>query len=121
MIYEYSLRFLTRRGFPYLNELNRFIELANMGGLIEKWHSDSTRSLKDSSSHNQLSYRPLNLINLRGILIICSILAMPPFIVLILEYFVHKNATAKNPSRRWLMLQLIIDADRHFFLDKKMN
>ena len=39
-IYHYELKFLVRKDFPYLNELNEFIRMAGATGLIEKWHSD---------------------------------------------------------------------------------
>lgn len=40
IIYKYSLKMLTRKSFPYLNELNDFIQRASDGGLIVKWLSN---------------------------------------------------------------------------------
>lgn len=40
MIYDYALKFLVRKDFPYLNEFNEFIRMTSARGLIKKWHSE---------------------------------------------------------------------------------
>lgn len=38
VIYEYVLKFLIRRDFAFMKELNKFIQIASASGLIKKWY-----------------------------------------------------------------------------------
>lgn len=121
IIYEYSLKFLIRKEFSYFNELNRFIGMASAGGLIKKWHTDCMIPKKVHLNHNEMIYRTVKLENLQAILMILFIFVTFSFLVLSLECFVYKKVTGSNPSRFWLIVQMIIDPDRHFFLENKMK
>lgn len=118
VIYEYALKFLVRKDFPYLSELNWFIGQASASGLIEKWRIDSSARFQYTYNeiNNQLTLQDGFGINI--ILLSCLLCAT---ICLFIERFIHKKLKTLNPSRFWQFAEMIIDPDRHFLLETKMN
>ena len=115
-IYEYPMTFLVRRNFSHLNELNQFIQMASAGGLIKKWHANShiqTLTSKENTFGN------LTLNHYYGCIIIWSIIVLINIFILLLERLVHKKVRLSNPSQFWIIIEMLIDPDRHFWLENK--
>lgn len=117
-IYEYAPKFLVRDKFPFLVELDEFIRLADASGLIMKWSS----SLRVSHNFDHpLSYGLLTLQTHFGGYMITSCVILFSFSLFILEIIVYNNARKQNASKFWLLLQMFIDPDRHFWLENKLK
>lgn len=116
-IHEYPMTLFVRRDFLYLENLNRFIQMASECGLIEKWHIDS--QIQSHYKSNENIYKHLTLDNFRGIYIIWCIILLIDFFVLLLERFIHRKARMPNPSRFWIIVEMFIDSDRHFWVENK--
>lgn len=117
VIYKYTLKFLIRKDFPYLNELNWFIRKASEGGLIEKWRIDNNiqSQYKYNAKSNHMTFQ--NVYGFGCILSGCCILTV---LCLFIERFIYKRVRSLNPSRIWLIIEMYIDPDRHFWLETKM-
>ena len=116
-IYHYELKFMVRKDFPYLNELNEFIRMAGATGLIEKWHSDRRIRYRKS---NDNEIQSVSNYNLRGVYIIYFNVVVFVFLIVYCERLIHKKARQPNPKRFWLIAEMIIDPDRHFWLETKL-
>lgn len=116
-IYEYPITFPVRRHFPYLKELNKFIQMASASGLIWKWRVDNQIQTDYTTKEN--TYQHLTLGNYYGFFIILCIILLIDLAILLLEIFAHKKARMPNPSRFWIIVEMIIDSDRHFWLENK--
>lgn len=116
-IYEYPMTFSIRRHFPYLKDLNRFIQMASAGGLIWKWRVDN--QIQAHYTIKDKTYQQLTLRNYYGFFIISCIILLIDLAILLLEIFAHKKARIPNPSRFWIIVEMIIDSDRHFWLENK--
>lgn len=115
-IYEYPMTFLIRRNFPHLKQLNEFIHMASQGGLIKQWRANSHIQ---TYYNKENMYVKITLDHLHGYLIICCILLIISFLTLLLEQCVHTRATMPNPYRFWIIVDMLIDSDRHFWLENK--
>lgn len=116
-IYEYPMSFSVRQHFPYLRELNRFIQMASAGGLIMKWRVDNQIQAHYNNKEN--TYQNFTMGNYYGFFIIWGIIFLIDFGILLLEIFVHKKVRMSNPSRFWIIVEMVIDSDRHFWLENK--
>lgn len=116
-IYEYALILLVRKDFPFLNELNGFIQMASSSGIIEKWHSnDQTRiHLK----HKEKMFKQLKMINFIGLYCVWWILLILTFFTVIWERLVYEKVSSSNKSKFWIILEMAIDSVRHFWLENK--
>lgn len=118
IIYEYALTILVRKDFSYLKELNWFIEILIESGYISKWLTDYQNQSHFKSKHD--IYRPTELKHMHGILSILMIVIIVAFAVLLLEKTVYKKTKQQNPSKFWIIIEIMIDPDRHFMLENKM-
>lgn len=119
VIYKYALKFLVRHDFAYINELNKFIQIASASGLIKKWHNDNQIHAK--FKYEREISEQLTLEKEYGFAIIWIVLQMSVILFACFEQIVYKKARAPNPSRFWLIIELIIDSDRHFWLKNEWN
>lgn len=115
IIYEYALKFLVRRNFPYFNELNRFIQMASSSGLIEKWRSTN----QNPFDYKEMFFGYLTFDYFLGIVILGSILWILLIVFIFVERIVHTKNREPNPSQFWVIFEMVIDPDRHFMLDNK--
>lgn len=115
-IHEYPMTFFIRSDFVYLEELNKFIQMASANGLIKKWRVDNQIQRQYGIEN---TYQKLKLDHFYGCLIIWCIILMIDFFILSLERLVYKKARMPNPSRFWILFEMIIDSDRHFWLEDK--
>lgn len=116
IIHEYELTFLVRDNFKFLANLNKFIQMARSGGLIEKWRRDNQHQM----------YKPTKLIrtqlkvnNFHGIFLLWTLFFAFQTLTLFGELFVYKKANATNASRIWVMVERAIDSNRYYLLDNK--
>lgn len=117
IIYEYAMKFLVNKNFTYFEKLNDFIGMASAGGLIEKWYSDGR--IRAPYKHVERVYGHFLMEQMNGILIIWSIAVMIAIISFLNEFFVFMKSRAPNPSRLWIISEMLIDPDRHFWLESK--
>lgn len=115
IIYEYALKFLVRKNFQYFNDLNRFIQMASSSGLIEKWRSKTQNRFDYTDSF----FGYLTFEYFLGIVILGSILWILLIIFLFIERIVHAKNRKPNPTRFWIIFEMVIDPDRHFMLENK--
>lgn len=111
IIHDYSLTFLVRKDFPHLKDLNKFIAMASASGLIQKWHSGKTIRYRNKKDSHFTSYTTT-------ILFVLVSLGLP-IIIIFLERLIYKKTHVTNPKRIWLMAEMVIDPDRHFWLETK--
>ena len=116
-IHDYELKFLVRKDFPYLNELNEFIRMASANGLIENWHAK--RRIRYAKGYNDENYET-NSDSYKGIWMIYSVVLGFMLLTLYCERLIHKKARQPNPKRFWLIAEMIIDPNRHFWLKTKL-
>lgn len=118
VIFDYSLKFLMQRNFQYINELNKFIEMATAGGLIKKWHSDS-RIRPHDNYDNTKSFRSTKLESYYGILLLWMPLCVYCIFTHHLEITVLKKLRMVGSTRIWVLIEMMIDPYRHFLLKNK--
>lgn len=123
IIYDYLLKFLVRKHFPYLHELNDFVRTASESGLIEKWHTPNL-------NRNIINVEPIEcngiaMSDFIVLVVIYILLKIGSFFLLFLEKLVYKNVRKRNASgmwlKFWLYAEMAIDPDRHFFKEMKLN
>lgn len=114
IIHEYSLKFLIRKDFSYLNKLNEFIQMAATSGLIEKWRTDD--KIRNKYKSNALFYHQIVIENFGGFFIIWISIKMIIICTLIIEKVVYSKIKKPNPSPLWILLDKLIGPDRHFLL-----
>lgn len=117
IIHEYAVKFLVRKEFPYLKELNHFIQMTSSSGLIEKWRSEKlNRSTYKNGILDYLTFDHFVAFIILGILLwVCLI------IFLFIERLVYPKCRENNPSKFWIIIEIIIDSHRHFMLENKYN
>lgn len=117
-IEDYVVQILVKPDFPYSNELNAFINMAGSSGLIMKWISD-TRNRPDFHFETE-HFGSINMENFSGFLILWfSILIVPMCFVLGVERYVYYLAQKSNPSNISVLLEMLIDGQRHFLKGHK--
>lgn len=117
IIHDYALKFLIRKDFHYLNELNTFIQMTSEGGLIEKWFSNS--SIHTHLEHFKLDNRQIAMKHLQGAFLLGFLLTILSFCLLFLERFIYKKMKSHKPHQFWAFIEMLIDPDRHFLLENK--
>lgn len=118
IIYDYSIKLLVSKKFMLLRELNEFMRMASEGGLIEKWRRSSR--IRFSSKHNILNFKPIQMAQFSGLLIIYCVPVFLLVLLLIIENIGHKKVNQPNSSRIWILIEKLIDSERYFLLDNKL-
>lgn len=114
-IYEYTLKFLMRPNFPFANDLNRFIQQATEGGLINKWINNYRWHLKVADQNEIVYIKFQNWALFLGILLIVWLFLISLFM---LERTVHKKVRTIGSRRFWKYIEMMIDPVRRCFLNK---
>lgn len=117
IIYEYDLKLFMCTNFPYINELNQFIQMASASGLIKKWRIDN--QIRSKIMRKEKNYNQLTLEQGYGYLIIWYCLLAFTFLFVFVEKIIYMKARAPNPSKIWILAEMLIDSDRHFLLETK--
>lgn len=115
IIYDYALKFIVRKDFPYLNELNAFIRSASGGGLIEKWRLNNQIKTKYKRENQEEERVMMIMEDLYGPILVVGFLVIFIFLIFLFEFLVYKKK--RTHSGIWLYLEWAIDSDRHFMLE----
>lgn len=112
---RHSLNFLLGNNFKFKAELNRFIQMANEGGLIFKWISNFSSEHGTKYEHTihgakyEISMKHLMIsLSLPCLFLLLSLLVFPAEIV------IHKLKTRAEFRKFFAFAELIIDPERHF-------
>lgn len=111
----YSLQILVRKDFPFLEELNKFINAASASGLIEKWQTDN--KARCDFKYPTDRFHQMTMDNFVTFFILWISLAIVPCFVFVLENVIFYMTHKQNPTKFSHYLELWIDGDRHFLLD----
>lgn len=120
IIYEYAIKFLVHKNSHYLKDLNEFIQRVIESGLRDKWLSD----IKYRTAHTLAESVVTGGINgqegmngFQGMVYVWCIMMIIIFSMFLLEKIVYKKVRSSNSSRSWEFIQMLIDPDRHFWLE----
>lgn len=114
-IHEYALKFLLRKDFQLLDELNQFIQMASAGGLIEKWRSVS--KIRSQAPNVRQFDGIIRLDTYYGIFIIFFTFYAHVIAFMVFEKVISKKAREPNPSCFLLFIEMVIDPYRHFWTE----
>lgn len=117
IIYNYALKFLVRKDFSYLKELNTYFSMTASNGLIEKWYSACR--IRSRVEHNERKYGILTIEYFQMTYFEWLCIEMATILILLIEMLVYKESRKPNPSRIWILIDMFIDSDRHFWLKNK--
>lgn len=119
-IYSYMLKFLVRKDFSHLKELNKFIQMTAIeGGLSKKWHSE--KSFQDQYEEPEIVYHAITLSTCAGMYFLWFLIKTICVLNLFAEQLIHKKARQRNSKRFWKIAEGIIGPDRLYMLKDKMN
>lgn len=116
IIHEYDLTFLARNNFTYLTKLNKFIQMARSGGLIEKWRRDNQHQ---TYKRTKLIRTQLKVHNFYGIFSLWMFFFAFQSFTLIWEKIVYQRAHMPNPTWIWVLFEMAIDPERYHLLETK--
>lgn len=114
-IRTYAPKFLMRPLFSFANELDKFIEQASNGGLINKWLKRYRLVFKGKDSDEYMYIKFENLELILGISVIILLFAL---FVLMIEKFIFRKVRMVGSNRFWRYVEILIDPDRHFLMNK---
>lgn len=114
-VHEYALKFLMRKDFLHQSKMNRFIQMASAGGLIEKWRKSG--KVLPKRQNLKRFYRTISMKHFYGIFLLIIILCVHASLLFILEIIVYKKAHERDSFRIWLIIEMIIDPYRHFWCE----
>lgn len=110
-IHGYFTRFLIGEHFPYLQQLNDFIEKASSSGLISHWIKMNRMK---TYFYEQKFIIPH--IVILGVWVIFSSLSCFSIFVYFAERIIYKKNREANVKNFWIIAEMLIDPDRHFLL-----
>lgn len=116
IIHEYAVAFQICQNFSYSAELNKFIGMASSGGLIKKWRSGSY--IHGGYKHTE-KYGQNLLGEFFGFFLIWVSILVITFFILFLERITYRKVRTPNTSRLWVIIELMIDSERHFLYKNK--
>lgn len=115
-IYGYSLKFLMRKNFLLMNELNQFIQQSSDAGLITKWLKGNQLEYsvqKPPKFQFVQSHMDAVLILFTFCLCLFSIAAL----ILLIEFIVDKKVRTEKSARFWRYIEMSIDSRRYLWLN----
>lgn len=115
IIYGHSMKMLTRKDFPLLNDLNDFMQRANECGLINKWLK-SYRPFYDGKLENDEPTVTIESLMIEFVIYGCMMFVA--FVTIFIEKETFKRARAPNPPPVWRYFDMLIDPYRYFFLTR---
>lgn len=114
-ITEFAVQMLVRKDFPYLNELNAFINKAKESGLILKWLNENRNHQIHKEMHE--GYGQINTETFLIIFIAWIGLTFIPSLIFVIERIVFHWAHKQNPTRISIFLEKMINSERYFLLN----
>lgn len=113
-IYEYPLSFFVQKDFPFLIELNMFIQQTGSSGLLSKWLGNYQNEFSIKSDN--FRYIEMNIDTIWYMGSVCLCMLLTAFLVLNVERFIHKRTREMDVLRVWRFVEIMIDPKRHFLL-----
>lgn len=110
-IYEYPLKILAKKHFPYMGKLNRFLEMASESGLIVKWLKGF--NFDASEKEPQYEYAVVEMESFLMIVVTTTCLHILAFLFIYLERKTFKKIRSDTVSRSWQFVHKIINSDRY--------
>lgn len=108
----HGLNFLVRDDFEFKRELDRFISMANEGGLISKWMADL--GLEHVTQHEDKNKSEVTMAHIISLLIVCGSCIFLTLLVFLVEILIYKQKSKSNAGKFWSFAELVIDPERHF-------
>lgn len=115
IISDVSLHFFTHKHFDYVNEINEFIKMASMSGLINRWYSISKSRIKSEVKESNDGIVDSH--SIKGLYIIYFLINICILSTYIVERIVHKKARTPNPAQIWLLIDKLVAPDRLFWTE----
>lgn len=112
-IKDYTVQILVKKDFPFLDELNAFINMARDSGLVAKWLN--VKKIRPDYQFKAEYYGKINIDNFRGFFILWfCLVTLPSWVTFYIEKYVHYLTQKRNPLRISILLEMLIDGKRHF-------
>lgn len=115
-IYEYPLKILAAKRFPFMSELNRFIEMANEAGLIVKWlegiHFGPICEKKPLFEYIEVTFEMFAVF-----LVIIHGMNLFTGFILIIERIAFKEIHMQNVKPVWRFVDMMINPERYFWVE----
>lgn len=109
-LYKYDLKFLLRKDFQMIKELNEFIGMASRSGLVTKW-------LNHGNMPSYREGRGVTRTSLADTLLTYFLVVIFAKFILYSEMIIHKYVNQPNASKFWIFADLLISPDRRLFLN----
>lgn len=114
-VYEYPLTVLASKSFPFMNELNRFIQRSVDTGLIVKWvegiHYCTSTPKKPLYEYTEVTFDSLS-----GSLLLWIFMLATTLLAFITEIIAWRKVQAQNPARIWHYIEMMVNPIRYFLL-----
>lgn len=119
IIHSYALTFYVRATFPYINELNGFIEALSENGFSEKWRADNGVPYAFRSERQDSDDTIITLEKMIGLL--CFTLTLQVLVILVFfsEILIYRSARKANSHRFWKIAEKSINPVRYFLNENK--
>lgn len=114
-IVQHSTHVLVRKDFHLFDELNAFIDAARANGLISKW-LDRTK-IRPDFRYPDDGDGQITMDNFIGFFGLWFCLLFIPSTIFLIEKCSFHWAHKPNPTKVSILLEMYIDADRHFLLN----
>lgn len=114
-IMQYSVQILVRKEFFLFEEFNTFINLAKANGLVAKWWTQTR--IRPDYEYFEEEYGEITMDNFNGFFIFWISLLIVPTLVYFVEKIIFYGAQKPNPSKIFILLDMLIDGERHFLLN----
>lgn len=89
--------------------------MASEAGLIQRWNSKKLVHQTDQKEENAKHY-VIQLELYYGVMIVWGSMWLFVLSIFCAEHIVHRRIRDSNPTRFWIIFEMIIDADRHFLV-----
>lgn len=115
-IYEYPLKILASKHFPFMAELNRIIEMATETGLTVKWlngiQNGPIREIKPLFEYIEVTFEMFTVF----LVIVCGLYVFSIFI-LIIEKITFKQIRMQSIKPIWRFTDMMINSKRYFHVE----
>lgn len=109
-IYSYFIAMFVREDHPQLEQISRLTQRAFEGGLIVKWQKDAQLVRKEITGFDVQQFGVQHMGAALLCFIVCLIFSIMAFVA---EILVHRQVSKPNPSRFWIIYEMLIDNERY--------
>lgn len=115
-IYEYPLKILTSKRFPFMRELNRFIEMTNETGFIVKWLK-GIQFGPICDKKPLFEYIEVTFEMFAVFLVIVSSMNLFTGFIFIIEKIAFKEIHMQNVKPLWRFVDMMINPNRYYLVE----